>query len=94
MILSNKELTVLIEALKSTTAYQNSRGCYARSEGKEYTSHMVGRREKNDMVYELVIHLEEIQLSTEALPSNQMFDVVSSIDIQEFSTPTVSMPIV
>lgn len=60
MLINNMELIVLIEALKATKAYQESRAFRLKKEGKELPLIFDGERDKNDLVFFLA---EELVLS-------------------------------
>ena len=76
MLINNMELIVLIEALKATKAYQESRALSLQKEGKEFSSLIVdGERDKNDLVFflarELVLSLNIVA----DMPTKQMYEL-------------------
>ena len=72
MIISTKELVVLVEALKSTTAYQNN---HAKLEGKILAPPQIGTRNKNELIFDLTQRLSKLSECTENLAMNDFINI-------------------
>ncbi|MFA6195254.1 MAG: hypothetical protein WC656_01265 [Sulfurimonas sp.] len=90
MKITNKDLTVLTEALKNTTAYQNSRGLNAKQDGKIYEV-KIGNGEKNELVFGLVQELLCASKKTENQPMNKIFELncILSLELDKEQKETI-----
>lgn len=83
MLINNMELIVLIEALKTTKAYQESRAMSCKKEGKEFSLFVNGERDKNDLIFFLA---EELMLSLNTMADMRMKQ------LYELSIVTIQIP--
>lgn len=90
MQLNNIELVTLIETLKTTKAYNDSRELKAEQEGKCFLK--FGNRDKTSLVWLLVKDLEQALDSTKDLPSSKSYSLELKLVEAIGDSITLEMP--